>query len=146
MQAIYYVKSVDNSRLVPLARPGEPRQYLMSTLLGVLLLGAALFSAMGRFQTLENGYRIERLERDKKISLEANRKLQLEEASLGDPLRIDWIARNELGMRTLAPDQIFRAEPLSPATLAANAAPATNVGQGNSLVLTARIQPVPAAR
>ncbi|MSO19965.1 MAG: hypothetical protein EXQ56_05780 [Acidobacteria bacterium] len=140
MQAIYYVKSVDNSRLVPLARPGEPRQYLISTLLGVVLLGALLFSAMGRFQTLENGYRIERLEREKKIALEANRKLQLEEASLGDPLRIDWIARNELGMRTLAPNQIFRAEPLPPATLAAP------VGPGNTLVLTARIQPVSAAR
>ena len=110
MQSIYYVKKVDNSKFVPLNNPSEPRQYMMSSVVGALVLGAALFSAMGRFQSLEYGYRIERLEKDKKSALETNRKLQLEKASLGDPTRIDWIARNELGMKTLAPDQIYRAE------------------------------------
>ena len=102
--------------------------------LGALVLGAALFSAMGRFQSLEYGYRIERLEKDKKTALETNRKLQLEEASLGDPTRIDWIARNELGMKTLAPDQIYRAE-AEPST-----AVAVNSRTESAPVLTARNQ------
>ena len=100
---------------------------------GALVLCTALFAATGRFQSLEYGYRIERLEKEKKVALETNRKLQLEEASLGDPTRIDWIARNELGMKTLAPNQIYRAEeePMPAAT--ANTRP-------NEPVLTARIQ------
>lgn len=134
MQTIYYVKKVDNSKFVPLNNPAEPRQYLMSSVVGALLLGAALFSAMGRFQSLEYGYRIQRLEKEKKVALETNRKLQLEEASLGDPLRIDWIARNELGMKTLAADQIYRAEAEPATSLAAN----TRSEAGP--VLTARIQ------
>jgi len=140
MQSIYYVKKVDNSKFVPLSNPSEPRQYLMSSVVGALLLSAALFSAWGRFLSLENGYRIERLEKDKKIALETNRKLQLEEASLGDPTRIDWIARNELGMKTLAPDQIFRAEPEPAAALAATTRP------DGGPVLTARNQLMREAR
>jgi len=133
MQSIYFVKKVDNSKFVPLQSSAEPRQYLTSTLIGALVLCTALFAATGRFQSLEYGYRIERLEKEKKVALETNRKLQLEEASLGDPTRIDWIARNELGMKTLAPNQIYRAEeePMPAAT--ANTRP-------NEPVLTARIQ------
>ena len=143
MQSIYYVKQVDNSRFVPPSNPAEPRQYLTSTVVVALLLGAGLFSAMGRFQSLDFGYRIQRLEKEKKVALETNRKLQLEEASLGDPLRSDWIARNELGMKTLAPDQIFRAasEPL-----AAGTALAVNAKSGSSLLLTARSQLMPNVR
>jgi cell division protein FtsL len=137
MQSIYFVKKIDNSRFVPLENPAEPRQYVISTVIGALVLATAVFAAMGRFQSLEYGYRIERLEKEKKIALETNRKLQLEEASLGDPLRIDWIARNELGMKTLAPNQIHRAE--------AESAPAVAMGvagndKTNEPVLTARIQ------
>lgn len=120
IESIYYVKPVDNSRLVPLGNPREPRQYLLSALCGVMLLGAALFAARGRFESLDFGYRIERLERERVLALEANRKLQLEEASLGDPLRIDWIARNELGMKTLAPHQIFRADSAAASALVAS--------------------------
>lgn len=116
MSEIYYVMSVDNSRLAPAANPRQPRQYALAVLLGAALLGLGLFSARGRMQGLEYGYRLERLEREKLQFVEANRKLRLEEASLGDPLRIDWIARNQLGMTTLAPHQIFRGEPASPAT------------------------------
>src|SRR5687767_7949326 len=131
MQPIYYVKPVDNSRLAPRVGVEEPRQYLLGALLGAVLLMAGLFFALGRYRSLEYGYRIERLEREKTVALETNRKLQLEEASLGDPLRIDWIARNELGMKTLAPSQIFRAEP--PPTLAA-------VDPNHPAVMTARVQ------
>lgn len=136
MPSIYFVKKVDNSQFVPLAKPGEPRQVLTGTVLGTLLLGAALLSAMGRFQSLEYGYRIERLEKEKTVALETNRKLLLEQASLGDPLRIDWIARNELGMKTLAADQIFRAD--SDAEPAPGSAAAAK--QDADLMLTARNQ------
>lgn len=115
MEEIYYVMPVDNSRLAPVANPRERRQYVLALLLGAALLGVGLLSARGRLESLEYGYRLERLEREKQQFLEENRKLRLEEASLGDPLRIDWIARNQLGMTTLGPHQIFPGEPASPA-------------------------------
>ena len=119
MGEIYYVKLVDNSRLRPLANPRDPRHYALFVLLGSLLLGVGVLAGRGRFQSLEYGYQQEHLERQKLEIEEANRKLRLEEASLGDPVRIDWIARNELGMTPLAPGQIFRAEaPVRPALVA----------------------------
>lgn len=110
MGEIYYVMAVNNSRLAPVANPREPWQYAMVILLGAALLGVGLFSARGRFQSREYGYRLELREREKQQLGEANRKLRLEEASLGDPLRIDWIARNQLGMTSLSAHQIFRGE------------------------------------
>lgn len=110
LREIYYVKPVNNYRLVPVADPREPRRYLSVTLVGALLLGAMLFSAWQRFAGVQAGYRLEMLQQEKQQLLEANRKLRLEEASLGDPVRIDRIARDQLGMATLSPRQIWNEE------------------------------------
>ena len=59
---------------------------------------------------MQYGYRIERLQQEKQQVLEANRKLRLEEASLGDPVRIGTIARNQMGMTVLSPAQIVNGE------------------------------------
>ncbi len=133
MGEIYYVKSVDNSRLKPLANPRDPRHYALFVLLGSLLLTVGVLAGRGRFQSLEYGYQQEHLEHQKLEMEEANRKLRLEEASLGDPVRIDWIARNELGMTPLAPGQIFRAEaPARPALVARQRSTARSAPLGPS--------------
>jgi cell division protein FtsL len=127
MREIYYVKPVDNSRWSPAPNPREPRYYALLMFAGAVLLGSGLFFARERFQSRENGYALERLEQQKSALLEANRKLSLEQASLEDPLRIDSIARNQLGMTTLAPQQIYRAEPVSTgAAVVAERGPAPN--------------------
>ena len=111
MKEIYYVKSIDNSRLVPVLDPRAPRQYLAILFLATVAFGAMMLSAWQRFDSVEDGYRLEAFQREKQQILEANRKLRLEEASLGDPVRIDTIARNELGMTPLSPPQIVAGEP-----------------------------------
>lgn len=108
MKEIYYVKPIDNSRLVPLMDPRTPRQYMGILVLASVVFAVILFSSWQRFKSLENGYRVEALQTEKQNMLEANRKLRLEEASLVNPVRIDTIARNDLGMTTLAPPQIIR--------------------------------------
>jgi cell division protein FtsL len=108
MKEIYFVKTVDNSRWSPAANPRERRYYARLLLLGAALLGLGMLLSQERHQSRENGYQVERLERQKLELIEANRKLRLEQASLGDPLRIDRIARNELGLATLAPQQIYQ--------------------------------------
>jgi cell division protein FtsL len=125
MNGIYYIKPVDNSRWTPPPNPHEPHYYATLMLAGALLVGAGLLFSGERLKSRENGYQLERLERDKATLIEANRKLRLEEASLVDPLRIDSIARNELGMKTLAPNQIYRDEPTATgATVVAKQRPA----------------------
>ncbi len=117
MKEIYYVKPIDNSRLVPVMDPRTPRQYMGILVLAAAVFAVILFSSWQRFQGLENGYRVEALQTEKQNMLEANRKLRLEEASLVNPVRIDTIARNDLGMTTLAPPQIIReTAPQSPET------------------------------
>jgi cell division protein FtsL len=115
MKEIYFVKSVDNSRWSPAASPRERRYYGRLLLLGAALLGLGVLVSQERYQSREYGYQVEQLERQRLELIEANRKLRLEEASLGDPLRIDSIARNELGMATLAPQQIYYTGPASAA-------------------------------
>ena len=106
MKDIYFVIPIDNSRLVPVADPHAARKCLSISLLAIFCFGAVLFSAWQSFECVQYGYRIERLQQEKQQVLEANRKLRLEEASLGDPVRIDTIARNQLGMTALSPAQI----------------------------------------
>jgi cell division protein FtsL len=115
MNAIYYIKPVDNSRWVPPPNPREPRYYAVLLLAAVVLVGAGLLFGGERFKSREYGYQLERMEGEKTALTEANRKLRLEEASLVDPLRIDSIARNELGMTSLAPNQIYRDQPVAAA-------------------------------
>jgi cell division protein FtsL len=110
MSEIYYIKHVDNSRWVPTPNSREPHYNAALMLAAAILLGAGLFFARERLQSRESGYQIERLEAQKTELMESNRKLRLEEAALGDPLRIDSIARTELGMTPLAPHQIYRDE------------------------------------
>ena len=113
MSEIYYVKRVQNCRVVPLPEPLPHRRWLSITLLAALWFAAAVFFAWQRFAGVQDGYRLETLQQEKQQTLEENRKLRLEVASLGAPVRIDTIARQELGMTTLSPHQIFAAEPLT---------------------------------
>jgi cell division protein FtsL len=129
MREIYYVKPIDNSRLVPVFDPRAPRQYLAILFLATVAFGAMMLSAWQRFDSVEDGYRLEAFQREKQQMQEANRKLRLEEAYLGDPVRIDTIARNELGMTTLSPPQIVAGEPASPAPEASMLADARRVAQ-----------------
>jgi cell division protein FtsL len=137
MREIYYIKPVDNSRLVPVTDPRSPRQYLAILFIGFLVFTIAMTAAWQRFVSVQDGYRLEALQSEKQQILEANRKLRLEEASLVDPVRLDAIARNELGMTTLSASQIIMAEPAGaqePGVLAdARRAPATMSSQVKSV-------------
>src|SRR3989337_2005951 len=111
MKEIYYIKPVDNSRLVPVSDPRAPRQQIGVLILAAAILVVVLSSAWQRFNGVEDGYRLETLRAEKQHIGETNRKLRLEEASLVDPVRIDLIARADLGMTALNPAPIIVSEP-----------------------------------
>jgi len=99
-------KRIDNSRLVRQRDPGYARE-------GAALLGGALFClvivllcAWQQFDYLQTGYRLEELRSRQQQVLEWNHTLRLEQAALLDPMRIDVVARNRLGLEAPAADQV----------------------------------------
>jgi cell division protein FtsL len=114
----YFVKEIDNSRLVREV-DGERRRELLSLFgLGVLVFSFLLLLAWQHFQCVRYGYQIEQLKADYATLEEQNHTYRLEQAALADPQRIDTLARTQLGMVTPNPQQLIRlgvVEPASPA-------------------------------
>lgn len=107
---IYYVKQIDNSRVVRVADPQERRQFLLWLLMSALLFAAGLVHTWQRFALIRYGYALEELKGQREALAESNRQLRLEEASLRSPERIDALARANLGLAAPAPGQVVQWE------------------------------------
>jgi cell division protein FtsL len=121
---VFFLKRLDNSRIVKAADPVRVKEMrLFATAMAVLF---ALIMVYGwqHLSSIEYGYRIESEKQQMQQLEEQNRQLRLTEAQLGDPERIDVMAR-QLGLSTPRPEQVVRpdasADPNAPAL--AEAAP-----------------------
>lgn len=104
---IYFSKAIDNSRLVKIEDPSRRREMkVFGTALACLFLLVMTF-AWQHFKAIEYGYKIEALRTQRNQLTEANRALQLEQASLRDPERIDMLAR-KMGLQTPLAGQVIR--------------------------------------
>jgi cell division protein FtsL len=95
---IYFAKRIDNSRVAKVTDPKRRREMIT---FGIMLAGLLLLAMVylwQHFSAIEYGYKIEQLKYERDAISESNRALNLEEASLKDPSRIDRLAR-ELGMQ-----------------------------------------------
>jgi cell division protein FtsL len=110
---VYFTKGIDNSRLVKVDDPGRGREMkLFGGALGCLFLLVMLF-AWQHFKAIEYGYRIESLRAQRNSLLEENRALNLEDASLRAPERIDVLAR-QMGMEPPQAGQVIRMDTAMP--------------------------------
>ena len=104
---IYFRKTIDNSRLVKVEDPRRAREMRhFGIALGCLFL-LVMGYALQHFRAIEYGYKIESLRSERGGLVEMSRALQLEEASLRDPERIDVMAR-KLGLQSPQPGQVIR--------------------------------------
>lgn len=110
MTEIYYLKRIDNSRLIRSSDPVRRRECRMLLGGGLLVLLLLLVHAWQHFCFIQCGYDLEELRAQHDQAAEWNRQLRLEQASLKDPMRIDSIARAHLGMVVPAPGQVVRLE------------------------------------
>ena len=104
---IYFAKAIDNSRLVKVEDPRrsrERRQLCVSLVLFFLLVFGYTWQ---HFRAIEYGYQIEMAKRELSGLTEMNHALQLEEASLRNPERIDLLAR-QMGLVPPMPGQVIR--------------------------------------
>lgn len=105
----YFHKTIDNSRLVKVADPKRRREIRMFSWSVAALFLLAMFYAWQHFSAVEYGYRIEAQKTERDRLVELNRTLQLEEAGLRDPGRIDGLAR-QMGLAAPQPGQVVRLE------------------------------------
>ena len=89
----------------------QRRQYYLLTSLAVLFGLGLLFYGWQQYRWLQSGYEIERLQKQKDELLEDQKRLILERDFQARDEKIDWIARNELGMVIAAPGQIVTLAP-----------------------------------
>src|SRR6202158_2694461 len=96
---IYFRKTIEDPR-----RAREMKQFAFARCcLFLLVMGYAL----QHFRAIEYGYKIETLRAQRDGLSGMNQALQLEEASLRDPERIDAVAR-KLGLQSPDPGQVIR--------------------------------------
>jgi len=110
VREVYFVKHIDNSRIVREINAASNKEcYALG---GLMVLGFILCLAYAcqHFQCVRYGYEIEQLRQQERSLLQANRMLKLEEASLEDPQVIDAEAHAELGLTEPDPRQVVRVD------------------------------------
>jgi cell division protein FtsL len=77
---------------------------------GAALAACLLSYAWQHFECIQVRYQIERLNNERARSANLNQQLQLEVATLRSPMRVDTIARNQLGLTVPVPGQVASAD------------------------------------
>jgi len=104
---VFFVKRFDNSRLVKAADPQRVREMRSFACAMAMLFALVMVYGWQHFCSIEYGYRVES-EKQQVVQLEEqNRQLRLTEAQLGDPARIDRMAR-QFGLDAPRPGQVVR--------------------------------------
>ena len=106
MTEYFTVKRIDNSRLARPTAANRMRELARLVAMGGLLASVALLYAWQHFQCIQLRYQLEELKAERAQVGELNQQLKLEVAGLRSPMRIDAIARRELGLSVPAPGQV----------------------------------------
>jgi len=118
MTEFHTLKPIDNSRLVRPVAPHRVRETARLLALGGLVAAVALLYAWQHFACIQLRYQLESLKSQRAQAAELNQELRLEVAGLRAPLRIDQIARRQLGLTAPAAGQVAPFEVPSEAVLA----------------------------
>jgi cell division protein FtsL len=118
MTEFFTIKQIDNSRLVRQVAPDRLRECFRLMLLGGVLAAGGLFYAWQHFQCIQLRYQLEELKAERGRAGELNLQLKLEAAALRSPMRIDVIARRQLGLTAPVPGQVAPAHEPGDAVLA----------------------------
>jgi cell division protein FtsL len=105
---IYFIKHIDNSRLMREVGLEKCRECFSLLGLGILVFLSVLFFSWQHLQCVRTGYAIEELKAQFAAQQEWTHQLLLEQAALADPQRIDTLARKDLGMVSPSPQQVIQ--------------------------------------
>jgi cell division protein FtsL len=100
------VKRIDNSRLVRHVEPAKQRNLYRTAGLGGVVALFFLFYIFQHFKCIDLSFQLEDLKAQQSQAAALNSELKLEIANLRDPMRIDVIARKQLGLTEPLPAQM----------------------------------------
>jgi cell division protein FtsB len=106
MREFRTVKRIDNSRLVRHVEPAKQKNLLKSAGLGGVVAVFFLFYIFQHFRCIDLSFAREDLKAQQTRAAALNSELKLEIANLRDPMRIDVIARRQLGLTQPLPTQV----------------------------------------
>lgn len=118
MTEYYTVKRIDNSRLTRPAPTAQMHDFWRRVAAGSAMAACLLFYAWQHFECIQVRYKIEQLDTERGKAAELNQQLHLEVATLRSPMRVDAIARNQLGLTVPVPGQVAPIEDSSDGVLA----------------------------
>jgi cell division protein FtsL len=112
------VKRIDNSRLVRHVEPVRLRNLCKTVALGGMVAMFLLLYIFQHFRCIDLSFQLEGLKAQQAQAAALNSELKLEMASLRNPMRIDVIARRQLGLTEPLPEQVREYDVPSAAQLA----------------------------
>ena len=102
----FTVKQIDNSRLERPRHPAQVKDFWRRLAVGAAMAACLLSYAWQHFECIQIRYQIEQLDSERAQATELNQQLHLEVATLRSPMRVDAIARNQLGLTVPVPGQV----------------------------------------
>jgi cell division protein FtsL len=100
------VKRIDNSRLVRRVEPVTMRNYCRALALGGIVAVFFMLYIYQHFRCIDLSFQLEAVKAKQVEATTLNSSLKLEIASLRNPMRIDVIARRQLGLTEPLPTQV----------------------------------------
>jgi cell division protein FtsL len=113
------VKRIDNSRLVRNVEPAKMRNLWRSVGLAGVFATFCLLYVFQHFRCIDLSFQLEALKAQEMKATALNSELKLEIAGLRNPMRIDVIARRQLGLTQPLPMQVQEYEAPAGAEVAA---------------------------
>jgi cell division protein FtsL len=113
------VKRIDNSRLVRHVEPVKMRNLYRTAALGGIVAMFFMLYIYQHFRCIDLSFQLEDVKSKQVEAASLNSSLKLEIASLRDPMRIDVIARRQLGLTEPLPTQVQEYDAPSGAEVAA---------------------------
>jgi cell division protein FtsL len=119
MMQFQTVKRIDNSRLMRHVEPVKLRNYYRTVALGGIVAAFFMFYIYQHFRCIDLSFQLEDVKAKQAEAASLNSSLKLEIASLRNPMRIDVIARRQLGLTEPLPAQVREYEAPSGVEVAA---------------------------
>ena len=112
---MFFAKHIDNSRIVKADYPDRRKEMRSFTIAMTMFFVLTMVYVWQHFSAIEVGYRVEAQKTAVEQLQEKNRQLELSEAQLSDPGRIDKIAK-QLGLEAPQPGQVVRPDGMTGTT------------------------------
>jgi cell division protein FtsL len=106
MTEFHTVKRIDNSRIVRYVEPVKMRKLVRMAAMGSLVAAFFMLYIYQHFRCIDLSFQLEEVKSKQIEATSLNSSLKLEIASLRNPMRIDVIARRQLGLTEPLPTQV----------------------------------------